>query len=152
MFPLTNDVLDLSVSQMTVSLNLHTSKCWDNACLILCRFLELHLHSIGLKDRMCGSVMNDTSKALLLYLNEKNWAYESFWWQGVIQRQCTGHLFLKKKKKVLIIQSEVSRLFSSWTYHVDKCPQVYFRKMITEQLMMSRSLERTITLSQVKTI
>lgn len=47
----------------------------------------------------------------------------------------------KKKKKVFIIQFEVSRLFSRWTYHVDKCPQISFRKMITEQLTMSRSLE-----------
>lgn len=60
-------------------------------------------------------------------------------------------LFKDKKKKVFIIQFEVSRLFSSWTYHVDKCPQISFRKMITEQLTMSRSLEWTITLFQVKT-
>lgn len=62
MLPLTNAVTSFSVNQMIASLNLHKSKCWDKTHLILFRFLELHLHQIGSKDRMCGSVINDTSK------------------------------------------------------------------------------------------
>lgn len=43
--------------------------------------------------------MNDTSKALLLYLNGSKWIYEAFWLQGIIQRECIDHLSLKKKKQ-----------------------------------------------------
>jgi len=62
MLLLTNTVINFSVIQIIVSLNLHKSKCQNKTCLILFRCLELHLHQIGLKDGMCGSVMNDTSK------------------------------------------------------------------------------------------
>lgn len=107
--------------------------------------------------------MNDTTKALLLYLNGNNWTYEGFWLQGVIQRECIDLYKGKKKpnqtkiktptnqKRVFIIQSEELRLLPSWADHVEKCPQISFRKMITEQITKSKSLEQTSTLRPVKT-
>lgn len=124
MLPDTNVVTNFSVNQMILSLNLHKSKCWENTYLILFRFLELNLHQICLKNGICASVMNYTSKPLLLYFNGNDWTYEGFWLQGITQRQYIDHLFLKKKKQtkkeVFIIQSEEQTLFSIWTDHVEK--------------------------------